>query len=715
MELGAGRRRERKRISLSDLEGEGLPASPRIDREPAGQASMEFRSPGRGGAKSRRRHDEILTADEDRAVMQDWSWSGIWTQLTDPQARYRSGFPGTAVTSVRGDATAPAGSGALTEADWWSVWDNLTNRRYPGAKFTAVTAVRGDAAGGAAGDTMVVTRDLWSELYRGLTTRRFGQGHSGTVAMAVRGDVAGGGAPVTQADWWSIWEEFRNRPRRITPTAVAAVRGDAAGVQAGEVEISRDMWTEIYRRLTGPRLQPGSDVYWGGGAVRGDVASSMDALRAPSGPAGALDISFLDEFAREFFPLDIGGGRWTPTVFCTNLEEFVSHLVGDQESSETVRRLRAQAERDHAMDSAEHGGFVMGINMPGRGCFINGWAFARMLGHEDARAALSDPRTRTHIAATVMHEKYGHGFIDALAPIGEELTHLKSTQYYLAEVFPGKAFDTPDAALYNEKWNLVLNSMLFLQEGFSYWVAKRSVEQLAGLGRLDAGSAPRDFTEQEVFAALERAGGGEVASAMRSLLDEEADAAQTLDAVRRLNGMGAQAERSFASQLGRAPRYVLGYLLCRRIEERWGPACVPQAVLIASNYKLNTPTIANADLKRLLDTQPNLCGDARFAVIADLPPGPRNNLQALAKVCHENLNMSVPGGAPSRASAMPSGGAATGRSPARADSTPVALLDGGYGVCKCDKCGFERPPAGNPCGYPCPTGDGGTMQAVRRL
>jgi hypothetical protein len=49
------------------------------------------------------------------------------------------------------------------------------------------------------------------------------------------------------------------------------------------------------------------------------------------------------------------------------------------------------------------------------------------------------------------------------------------------------------------------------------------------------------------------------------------------------------------------------------------------------------------------------------------------------------------------------------------DSQPVALLDGGYGVCKCDKCGYERPPAGNPCGYACPTGDGGTMVATRRL
>src|SRR3989304_8816661 len=65
--------------------------------------------------------------------------------------------------------------------------------------------------------------------------------------------------------------------------------------------------------------------------------------------------------------------------------------------------------------------------------------------------------------------------------------HLKSTQYYLAEVFPGKAFDTPDAALYNEKWNLVLHSMLLLQEGYSYWIARRSVGQARAVGGPRAG------------------------------------------------------------------------------------------------------------------------------------------------------------------------------------------------------------------------------------
>jgi hypothetical protein len=72
---------------------------------------------------------------------------------------------------------------------------------------------------------------------------------------------------------------------------------------------------------------------------------------------------------------------------------------------------------DMAAENAEKGG-IYGVNLPGTGCYINGWLFAAPYGIS-ARGALEHPELLNKILLTAVHEKLGHGFLDIFSSLGK--------------------------------------------------------------------------------------------------------------------------------------------------------------------------------------------------------------------------------------------------------------------------------------------------------
>ncbi|MBS3817394.1 MAG: hypothetical protein KGY76_07525, partial [Candidatus Thermoplasmatota archaeon] len=97
-------------------------------------------------------------------------------------------------------------------------------------------------------------------------------------------------------------------------------------------------------------------------------------------------------------------------------------------------------------------------------------------------------------------------------------------------------------------------------------------------------------------------------------------------------------EKSFRN-LGQPPRYILGYLIFKKLEESVGKENVPHAVKIACSVEYNLSDISVSDLERLVKKEKfNL--DTRILKLSRLDLGERkNDLEVLKKFAFEGLNM----------------------------------------------------------------------------
>jgi hypothetical protein len=358
-----------------------------------------------------------------------------------------------------------------------------------------------------------------------------------------------------------------------------------------------------------------------------------------------LDHIFSQEFALgSYFPtyrLDY------PTVYCETLDEFFIPMLEQFDLSAQVkqvelRQLVAQAE-EYACQKA--GGGILGYDLPGKGCYLNGWLLA--YGKDiTPKQAIEHPETNRRIMKTAIHEKLGHGFLRAYSQLGEVKTRLGVNLIEVASRFGLHTSEDPIASLDRERAGLLSIVSQLLEEGWATWVETyldvkihadgshprhRLLQVLASVENL-----PPDLPERmEIHAAL--------MGALLALFGEDESSFPDLNqAVMVIQVLSGQLDDYLSPALGQPLRYAVGELLFTQAENNLGSGCVPYAALIAANVQLNPPGLSLGDLRELVAKDPRLNPDARLAALSRLRLTRASSVNELAQRAEAVLSFSVP-------------------------------------------------------------------------
>lgn len=346
-----------------------------------------------------------------------------------------------------------------------------------------------------------------------------------------------------------------------------------------------------------------------------------------------------------------------PIVYCETLEDFFRPLVEMFDVSERTRREYLEALVRQAEEGARRGTAELGYNLPGHGCYLNGWFFAQGRA-ADARAALSDPAIFPWIVSTAVHERLGHGFLATFTRLGQEETRAGLLRYDIARRFQLRTTDTPQGELLAEKSEVIHRTSLFYQEGWATWITQALVEPAlqAGIIRSRPELPTGGFTAPRVGELLARlrAGLGEEARAARVVLEaltvllgREAPAEEQIHAAMRAwQELAPLLDPAFCQALGQGTPYVLGFLLLQRLEGGVGARGVPYALALAGNLTYGLEEMAVSDLRALAAEKPRLNADTRLALLCRLVLERPGDVAELGRRAREELNLAVPEGWP---------------------------------------------------------------------
>jgi hypothetical protein len=385
------------------------------------------------------------------------------------------------------------------------------------------------------------------------------------------------------------------------------------------------------------------------GPVQAQIDLSHD------GALQRLDKIMWDEFAlQDIFPGQ-PMSRY-PVVYCETLEEFIAPILSDMDCSSTERKKRLKSWIASARRKARDGkGGTLGVNLPGRGCFINGWLFGTvndMAAHE----ALNDASILPDILETTCHEKLGHGFIAELTAMGEEKIDLGLWRFELAQDFPFRTVDSPRSTLLYQKHLSIHQTSRFLEEGWATWIAEQMVwqaERRGFFGDKAATAQPQACYSPDQVVQLLLSLCNQGSADERQVMQELFKATQILLAIAEQVApedvfwamcFWQESAHLLNDCFPQPAPYVLGYLLLRRLEARLGWQNVPCAVAIAANVTYNLEEISLVDLNALVKGDPRLNVDARLALLGTLELASGQGPVDLAHLARNELSLAVPQG-----------------------------------------------------------------------
>ncbi|MBL7182829.1 MAG: hypothetical protein ISS50_00095 [Anaerolineae bacterium] len=372
-----------------------------------------------------------------------------------------------------------------------------------------------------------------------------------------------------------------------------------------------------------------------------------------------LDRLFAEEFdLARYFPAHSLADY--PTIYAETLEEFFQPYLETADVSQSgkealMARLKAQAEETLANSR----GGVYSVHFPGRGCYLNGWLFARSstatregTQPKSARDALADPAILPTIVATAVHEKLGHGFVSEFTALGEEKKNLGLWRCDIAQRFGLRAADTPEGALLAEKEAVIYQSSRLLEEGWATWIEHHTMGRWAALDGRDWPLAR--YTLTQVWDTLARLMNETQDSAVKEAVQSIQQALEVVflvqdatledihSAVLAFHFHSSVADDAFARAFGQPFEYVIGYLLLRKMEAGLGALCLPYAVAIAANVTYGLDQVSASDLQRLVARAPRVSVDSRLAHLGMLELEQKGNVGELARRAHEELNLAIP-------------------------------------------------------------------------
>ena len=365
---------------------------------------------------------------------------------------------------------------------------------------------------------------------------------------------------------------------------------------------------------------------------------------------GSTALRDLDAAVAEVFNLSVYYSLQPlnyPTAYCESLDEIFTPIVEQLNLSTKARRTELDRLITEAQRIAQEtdGGGVLGYNLPGQGCYLNGWLFVygRNL---PPRTALEHPELLHHVLSTAAHEKLGHGFLSAYSALGKTKVELGISLLEIARRFGLSPSDDPVASIRQEQAELLNLASQLLEEGWATWL-----ETFFGANLMESGIHPR-YSIEAIVGAIESLPSevperdkihGALIGALEFLFGvEEVPIELIHQAVMTVEIVGGQLDTYFGSVLGQPLRYAIGELLMVQAGTNLGPVCVPYAALIAANVSFDLREIGLSDLREMFVTKPNLNPDARLAALSRIGLCQTNSVAELAMQAESELSFSVP-------------------------------------------------------------------------
>ncbi len=399
-----------------------------------------------------------------------------------------------------------------------------------------------------------------------------------------------------------------------------------------------------------------------------DSAHAQALLTSPNSLLSQIDAWTFEHF--ELRKLQVRPDP-SPTIYCQTFEEFFASFFAFREMSPEEQARAVREESARARESvASGGGAVLGVNWPGRGCFLSGEAFARLHSKRSADEALRCPQTFPHILSTAIHEKLGHGLLTELTTRGREIRSVHLEQHDVARQFLRRKSDDPREALLLDKWDILLTTSKYSEEGFSTWMESQVAEivkrRMTSGVRVEAtlsdlGAAANVYPPEMIAESLRAYDGEHFDSESCAAL---ADAVEFLDecgpdqraaAIQLFSGpfphtdlQHASAERDEAidrvssTVFGQPWHYVMGYALVHKIERLFGAHSVPYALAIAGNVSHGLENLSNSDLRLALQANPQLRMDVRLLMLGTLRGVPQNDPAGLFEAARRELSLTPP-------------------------------------------------------------------------
>jgi hypothetical protein len=360
-----------------------------------------------------------------------------------------------------------------------------------------------------------------------------------------------------------------------------------------------------------------------------------------SGVLKELDQRFADLFnLGQFFStsrLDY------PTVYCETLPEFFTPFVADMDLSPLARQATLEMMVKQTEQEAAQGKALLGVNFPGRGCYLNGWMF--VYGSSiTPRDAWQKRDLMLSILATTAHEKLGHGFLSAYSAMGEVSNRLGLTALELSNRFGLRPADEPTFRLRSEQAQLLLQASLLLEEGYATWVEAFMAREMGTPARRYSLAAVAQAVLALPETTTNRDNGQALLLGSLQLLfgEERSSLAELHQAVMTLEKVSPAIDDFIFHYLGQTLRYVVGSLLMDQTEMNLGAGCVPYVALIAGNVTFDPAQISLADLRELLSRDPRLNPDTRLAALSQLRLDQPGDVKSMAQIAESGLSLSVP-------------------------------------------------------------------------
>lgn len=365
-----------------------------------------------------------------------------------------------------------------------------------------------------------------------------------------------------------------------------------------------------------------------------------------------IDTEFTNIFNRDnLFPRSYFS---YPIIYCETLEEFFTYCFQDEALSASQKAENVKAMVNDAKNSSSQ---IFGVNIPGVGCYLNGWVFGHKFGM-DPLAALKHPGIFSEIAQTAIHEKLGHGFLKLASQLGATMNNLGCRNVENAGKFYQSSFTDAADTRRLEQYKVLFLSCAFVEEGWATWIASYLTNRMIGKKHPeyrieDWNTAVNQKGIKRLIPTIEQ----EIRRHSAVLLkpeDKETGGSADRTSRQRINIPAIHESMSFFSDHQheipsylkgsfRQPiRYVLGSLLARQIEVNCGPLCVPHAAVIAGNIKFDLEKIGLSDLAKITVTNPLANANTRFALISQLEIPKKNDIRAFARSIEEELSIPVP-------------------------------------------------------------------------
>lgn len=373
-----------------------------------------------------------------------------------------------------------------------------------------------------------------------------------------------------------------------------------------------------------------------------------------------VDDVFVEAFRlRDYYPtyrLDY------PSSICETPEEFYGLIWEDDDLSATNRQLKVQAMVQEAAqlarDSDGRAG-IFGVNLPGKGCYLNGWLIAYNSGFSPLDI-LRQEALRRRALKTAVHEKLGHGFLTAYSAMGQAKSRLGLEKLDRAEHFKFRPAEDPLSSLRTAQWSLFHRASVYLEEGWSSWLDGH----LPALVEGKEAPSTSSITLADVLNAIGLVGNahgpqfGEAKAAelgiSPQLLEELLTILQILfggenaqlwmiqRAILAAGEIEGVLDQALAGRLPLPFRYILGALLFDQARRNLGVRCLPYAALIAANVDYNFDKVSLTDMSQLVANDARLHPDTRLAALSGMKLVTPGSVAELAERAVSELNFLAP-------------------------------------------------------------------------